>query len=323
MPDFLALTLQGQQPDVTEGSNQQLHWRWLDDGILELTPHQPPSMALVLSSGIHGNETAPVEIMQQLLDALLSGELPLTVRLLVIYGNPVALRCNKRYQQHDMNRLFGGRWQHYADSPDALRACRLEQAVTAFWGQYPHEQRWHIDMHTAIRGSLHPRFGMLPQRETPWPADFLHWLAAAGLDALVFHRAPGGTFSHYSCQYFHAASCTLELGKALPFGQNELAQFSAAHQALKALLSGQGWPTVQAAPVRYQVAQQITRLSENFELQMGPETLNFTAFAQGTVLAKDGDTCYQVQQPQEYVLLPNPTVAVGLRAGLMLVRETE
>lgn len=322
MQDFLQQTLSTEPPAQVSGRNDQLSWQWLDHGILELNPHQPCTQALVISAGIHGNETAPIEILNQLVGELLAGKRPLKARVLVILGNPEAIASGKRYRHCDLNRLFGGRWQQYDDHPEARRAWRLEQALETFWQvSCTEESRWHLDLHTAIRGSWHSRFGVMPLRETPWPDAFLHWLSAAGLEALVFHRSPGGTFTHYSSQHFNAASCTLELGKALPFGRNDLTLFSAARDALAALLSSEPLPPVGEPPQRYRVSQQITRFTEAFVLHMGAETLNFTAFPQGTLLAEDGDKRCYVQQAREYVLFPNPDVAKGQRAGLMLVED--
>lgn len=324
MQDFLQQTLSGEVPRKRSGETAHLRWQWLYHGILLMEPTVPVKQALVLSAGIHGNETAPVEMVNQLVSPLLRGEKPLQQRMLVILGNPSALRAGKRYVRYDINRLFGGRWQQIDDGDEARRVLRLEQALETFWqlGECD-ETRWHLDMHTAIRGSYHPQFGVMPHNERPWPPAFLDWLAAAGLEALVFHRSPGGTFTHFSCEHFGAASCTLELGKALPFGENDLSQFSAAQQALASLLYGEALPAAAVRPRHYRVAQQITRLSEHFTLHMSPETLNFTAFPQGTLLAEDGSTRYYVQQAREYVLFPNPNVAAGLRAGLMLIEESE
>ena len=322
MQDLLQQTLSGNAPTHTRGTLPHLRWQWLDEGILELTPLAPTQQAVAISAGIHGNETAPVEMVNDLISQLLRGERPLAVRLLVLFGNPPALRAGKRYLRCDLNRLFGGRWQQFEVCPETQRALRLEQALETFWQAGAHQEvRWHLDLHTALRGSYHPRFGVMPFSSRPWPDDFMRWLAAADLEALVFHRAPGGTFTHYSCEHFQAASCTLELGKALPFGQNDLTRFQAAAQALAALLSGQPFPQGASVPRRYRVAQQITRSSDRFQLHMNPDTLNFTAFPQGTLLAEDGETRYYVQQAREYVLFPNSNVAAGLRAGLMLVED--
>lgn len=326
MFDVLAQTLEGTPPANPAGQLPQLDWQWHAQGVLELSPRHPCEKAVVLSAGVHGNETAPIELLNQLVTELLTGARPLNVRLLVVLGNPPSMRANKRYLHADMNRMFGGRHARFEVSDETVRARELEHLLAQFYrsaSAADATQRFHYDLHTAIRGSLHLRFGLLPFQPRPHSAAMLHWLNQAGLDALVYHRSPGGTFTHFSSEAFQAESCTLELGKALPFGHNDLSQFTQIKLALEALVSDLSLPERRGEPLKhYQVVQDILREQPDFVLNIPADALNFTAYPQGYVLAEQSGKVYRVEYPQEVVLFPNPNVALGLRAGLMLTLRT-
>jgi len=327
MNDFLALILAGKQPNKLNGEvTNNFNWQWLEYGILKLTPLTNVERSLVLSCGIHGNETLPVEMVNQLLKMLFSNLITLKCRLLVIFGNIDGLRANKRYIYNDMNRMFGERWQRFPQNCERDRVALLEETVSQFFKESNENERWHLDMHTTLRESYHKSFGMMPYKPTaPWDENFLDWLSISGLEALVFHQTPSGTFSHFTCESFNVLSTTIEMGISMPLGQNNLKQFVHIQQSIEKLISGEEilFKRKSSTPaVRYKVKHQITRNRESFKLHMGFNILNFTPFSKGTLLVEDGESNYIVQSETEYVIFPNPALSLGRRAGLILIKDS-
>ncbi|TDB01436.1 succinylglutamate desuccinylase [Halomonas marinisediminis] len=295
-------------------------FRRLGHGLLELLPDSPaPSAhACVISAGIHGNETAPMELLDDLLKRLAAGKLRLGAPLLVILGSPPATREQTRYINTNLNRLFRRDLGEQGMEPE--RARELMAAVDAFYTRHADRPRLHYDLHTAIRGSRYPRFVVNPWSETTAVApEQWRWLAGADIQAVLHQHCHSWTFSHYSKHYHDAQAFTLELGHALPFGHNDLTPLAPMARLLQALLEDH---EPNAAPpermVFYRVEQELIRHSEAFRLAFADDTPNFTEFAPGTLLAEDasqGET--RVGTSPLSVVFPNAAVEVGARAALL------
>ncbi|MDC9604598.1 succinylglutamate desuccinylase [Xenorhabdus griffiniae] len=310
---------------------------WLAEGVLQLLPQKRPQVTgassqeksvdtLIISAGIHGNETAPVEILIQLLSQLAQGKLPLQHNLLLVFGNLPAMRAGQRYIDYDLNRMFGGRYQNFPLGNESERAMELESVIQRFFHEtavMASTQYRHLDLHTAIRGSCHEQFALLPYQAREYAADFLQWLEDSDLDALVFHNTAGGTFSHFTSEHYNVDSCTLEIGKALPFGQNDLTRFSNITTALQDLIAGlPSGKRVKAALKRYRVVDAIIKQHDSFQLNIPEDTKNFTELPQGFDIAHQQHQSWKIESPANFILFPNAHVAVGLRAGLLLEKLT-
>lgn len=317
-----------------------VRWQRHAEGVLELTPagaNAPTDKAgksrggrfdAVLSCGIHGDETAPIEIVDGILRDIADARLTLRERVLVILGNPDAVRAGKRYLEYDLNRLFQGAHAKHAESPAVQRARELEVIVAQFFAGVDgvRRKRRHVDMHTAIRASLFSRFAVVPGTPQHPPGDdWIDTLAAADIEAVMRTEQPSVTFSYYTCARFGAESCTLELGKVAPFGQNRLADFAGIDAALRRWLSGGEMGLRDDDKVlhaqRFRVAAEIVRRTDAFVLDVPADTPNFTPYAAGTVLAREGENTYTVSHPEERIVFPNPNVENGLRAGVMVVPD--
>jgi len=292
-------------------------------GILQLVRSDSTRshMRLLLSAGIHGDETASIEILADLLHSLAATPRALQVDLLLVVGNPAAIGQGRRFIDADMNRLFRADRGALAFAREAARTDTIMQATEHFFRD-EHTEKWHFDLHTAIRASLYPAFAVVPDVHMQSRRQrLLGWLGRAGIGAAILSAPSAGTFSAYTASHFGAASATVELGQIGTLGENDLGRFADAREALDVFLRTGQPPLGPRLPDVFRVVQEIVRRSDAFRMTLDRNAANFTALPPGALIAEDVDIEYRVGPVTEHVVFPNPDVRVGLRAGLTVVRE--
>jgi|SRR5690554_1150952 len=302
-------------------------------GVLELTPAliQPGSEVLILSAGVHGNETAPVEVLNGLLSELLRGEWPLACPTLLILGNPPAMVACERFVDANMNRMFHGAHnkQAYQGLPEATRARQLEMFCQRFATAHSGALS-HYDLHTAIRPSLREKFALYPfVAGRKVPENQCSFLLKSQVETLLLQHSTATTFASFSSSQLGAESFTIELGKVQPFGQNDLSRFEGVQNALRARLQGNGLPTTPESTsdgepseagrlMTFEVVHEILNTGKEFQFHVPDDAANFTEYQPGTVIWEDSETCYRVGNVPEAIVFPNRNVPVGQRVCLMI-----
>lgn len=300
----------------------------IDSGILQIEPVKPSSVSLLITSGVHGNETAPMEIVDQMVKDIWSGDLQVNVRLMLIIGNPPAVNISKRFLSQNLNRLFSARYES-SDIQDyeTGRAKVIEKAVSQFYTKSSTLDskpiRYHFDLHTAIRPSEYQKFVLYPfMGDRPWDKEHIAFFGGANITTVLLGNQPAGTFSYYTSNQFGALSATVELGKVRPFGENDMQNFSAITENLQRI--------IQAEPVKilafdnnlykvFQIKQEIIKANDEYQLLLADDVKNFTSFKKGTLLASDGkEQHYIVENDGEAIVFPNNNVPVGQRVGVLL-----
>lgn len=324
---LLELTLAGREPaEKTQLTVDGVRMRWLGEGALEVRPPEARDngMDLLLSAGIHGNETAPIELLDELLHGIASGEIKPRARILFLFGNPDAIRKGERYIEQDVNRLFNGRHELSSGS-EALRACELERLAATFFS-VPGRTRLHYDLHTAIRGSKIEQFALYPFKEgRQHSRKELARLRAAGMEAVLLQSKASVTFTAYTYETLDAEAFTLELGKARPFGQNAQVNLERLETRLKQIIEGNEpeEPEVLDGLQLFSVAREIIKHSDSFHLHLPADIENFSELSKGYLLAEDlSSTRWIVEEEGARIIFPNPKVKNGLRAGILVVPTT-
>lgn len=320
--NLLELTLAGQVPDETvQFSATGAKLQWLGEGALEVSPAagEDTGLDLVLSAGVHGCEIIPIELLDRLIQAIGRDEILPRARLLLLFCNPPAMRREVRLIEHDLNRLFNGKHAN-ASSDEARRAAQLEALVAAFFRE-PGRRRWHYDLHSAMRASKLPQFAICP-----WVADreaspeSLARLRHAAVDAVLMQKLPSATFSAHTANRHGAEAFTLEVAEApdgvWPNCLDEL--FQAACHWIEGAGPSPAKPT--RPLLRFRLAREIIKRSEQFVLRIPADIENFTPVSLGALLAEDeGGVRWVVEEQRARILFPMTDVAVGERAVLIVV----
>jgi len=296
-------------------------------GVLRIRPALASVTAVpkrvLISSGVHGNETAPMEIVDQLVSGILNGRITVKNELLLMIANPVAANQASRFVEDNMNRLFSGAHQVSGSGQTAnyeqLRAAELEKFTQRFF-EAGDEPKLHYDCHTAIRGSQFKKFIVYPYlKNREWSKTQLGFLERCGIEAALLSNQASTTFSYFTSNTFGADSFTVELGSVKPFGENDMNQFQAFIDGLSRLIEDK--EPFNEKPKRlktFAVIEEIIKRTDQFELHVEPNALNFTEFPKGSILASDKNYQYVTQNDGERFVFPIANVPIGHRAMLVV-----
>ena len=321
---FLQFTLANDsmvgKPSLLIGNNIQVEL-W-DRGVLSVYPQGNSSVhSILLSVAVHGNETAPIEIIDQLVSDIFAGKIIPTHRLLIVIANPEAIKSNSREVDENMNRLFSPELSAASDESDERQRSRKLMAYSQkFFGEEA-DQKIHYDLHTAIRDSYYKQFAVSPNPVGSIVAERQYQLLGQwGIEAILSTGEKSATYSAFTANYCGATSFTLELGKVKAFGENDLGDFALLTTGLEDAITGN--ETVsgdEKLAQRFRVAGEVLKQTEDFRLCFPSNIANFTEFEIGEVLATDKDYQYVVSNSGERILFPNENVAIGQRT-LVIIR---
>ena len=291
-------------------------------GIFEITPKSQGNCLLesyAFSCGIHGNETAPIEIVSDILDDIFNERIEVKSRMLFIYGNIEAMKESKRELYFNMNRMFSGNHKSLDDHEwETKRSIVIEKVLKDFFEGI--DTRWHFDLHTAIRKSMIKRFAVAPMKGSDYSEEEKNILKNFGIEAVLYMQSKATTLSYYSVNQCQANAFTLELGKVEKFGNNIRADFIKAENSIRKIVNGEFnklFHNTEDQLKEFVVKNELLKDHDDYQLMVEDSTPNFTSYKDGSVIHKSPLGDYLVTD-EEFIVFPNQHVPVGQRTGLML-----
>ena len=183
-----------------------------------------PSLHVVFSAIIHGDEVGSIPGMLRAMDHLKSGQLRYGGKATFVLGNPEAARKNRRFLETDLNRLF---IEHNNQTHEGLRSEQLKPIFDSC--------DLLVDFHQTILPTKQPFYIF------PWSAVSWQWAQALQIAAVCVDATPSSgsatPTSRCADDYVNESgrpAVTIELGEKGFCKQAEDLTYSAITQALHA-----------------------------------------------------------------------------------------
>lgn len=331
---FLQVTLDTQKQNIPIQCfqvNHKCRCYWLENGVIMFEPidSQSISMDIILSCGIHGNETGPIELINCLTQNLLKGKIPVKNRVLFIIGNPAAVEKQQRFIDENLNRLFDNRHLE-SNTIESRRAKTLELCVEDFFTNIDktdsgYRKRLHYDLHTTIRTSKHRQFLICPLQDGhSFLRKRIEFFIQCGINTFLLMNRASSSFSYHTSYHYQAEAFTVELGQVRTFGDNNWRELKPIYHALLNLINGRknysdnnSFKDINL----YQVKHEIIKQSDQFILNLEEDIENFYQLPIGYQLTQDIQGGYRVEGNGEAIIFPNCQVPIGHRAGIVVKKS--
>lgn len=269
---------------------------------------------LIVSCGVHGDETGPINSVRRLHKELDQKRFAPSRPLLIIYANLKAIEKKTRFVRHNMNRLFNlaqNEATNFETEPEWQRAQLLERCCQHFF-EHHGKGSLHLDLHSTIKPSRHLRFVLQPHVQHSYSFPWVNLLTQVEVSAWVHQHSSSHTFSQCTHDLFSMESLTLECGNIQQQQDDRL------YQALKDLICDAVKASSDSSIQHYSVHQTIIKRSEQFRFLVDEQQANFSIINKGEKIFSDMDG--EVEAPTKlYGLFFNSNVPIGHRAGILLI----
>lgn len=314
-------------PQQTLTVDNGLVLRFYHRGMLSITPAKyKGDSATVISVGIHGDETGPIELADKLVTQVLSGEVTISHPCLFIFAHPDATIKKQRFIEQNLNQLFEMSTMQIRGIEGEI-AAKIKDVVELFFERSSGKKRWHLDLHCSSRPSQYPVFAIRPATRHQSDAtdqELKYFAQHADVQAVLLCHHPSYAFSWYTGEYFQAKSLTIELGQLRALGENDLSVFTSFLSGMHLLLNRNekvdDVNCMNQDIAVYDVVDEIRKQHSDLAFTARQALINFEPLYLNQEYGMQGGIPMICESGGHALVFANDKVEVGQRAALLVER---